>query len=124
MSTNYCGVTARSSSPCKRVAEHEDLSMSLNPKLVPYDSLEDKLRRKLETGEDTGLQVVPVYDDETSNDVNVLSSFHHDILDIAEEFGSIQESALASAVDDDGNQATASATAVENKAAAVAAGAE
>lgn len=51
-----------------------------------FETLGVKILRSLELGADLGAKIAVNYDDETSDDVDVLTSPNHDFFDIAEEF--------------------------------------
>lgn len=53
-----------------------------------YLSFGQKAKLALEQGADLGLTITPEFDnDDMGDNVDVLSSFHHDAFDIANEFG-------------------------------------
>lgn len=51
-----------------------------------FETLGVKILRSLELGADLGAKIAVNYDDENSDDVDVLTSPNHDFFDIAEEF--------------------------------------
>lgn len=52
-----------------------------------YQSLGDKILFASESGESLGMEVSPVYNGNDSDDIDVMTDFHHDIFDIAEKYG-------------------------------------
>lgn len=66
-------------------------NVSFNTNGSEFKTIGDKIHRALLYGEDVGLSMSVDYDDEDSNEVDVLSSPNHDFHDIAEQFGEMVE---------------------------------
>lgn len=87
---NYCGTNV---SPRTQSSNHlsdsalERLRNPFNQDDREYMSLEDRIRLAMESGADIGARCNPVYDGNDTNDLNILASFKHDVMDIAEHFG-------------------------------------
>lgn len=56
-----------------------------------FETLGVKILRSFELGADLGAKIAVNYDDENSDDVDVLTSPNHDFFDIAEEFQQMVE---------------------------------
>ena len=85
---NYCNIakTTHTSYPS---TVSDELRNPMNPKGLTYVSLEDKIRLAQETGEDVSVKVAPAFDEDDVNQIDVLGSYNHDIIDIAELYGTM-----------------------------------
>lgn len=84
----YCGVKNSPRTPLNSSKFHNHNPLGSDR---TYESLGDKIFRMIETGEDIGEKINPMYDGNETDDLDVTKSFRHDPMDIAEEFGKLPE---------------------------------
>lgn len=77
----YCGI--KRIAPQMRDAEYRNF-FNLNGE--PYQSLGDRIKASLEYGADIGSPAVVQYDNEDTEEVDILTDPNHDFFDIAEQY--------------------------------------
>lgn len=105
---NYCGVKrpTRATPSVVETTSKSVLENLFNRVDEQFDFLGTRIIRGAQTGESLGSSVTPMYDSEEETRADILASACHDMMDIAEEFGSVQEPTGNTANIEVNNQAT------------------